>query len=86
MSKMKTSIRTLSGDQMEGLSRKGHLEDLEDLFQRQPDPVPREVAFALHGYLTGLTHAGKITFDDYDTFRKRLPLDGEDLAEAGVNL
>lgn len=70
----------------ETMSREAYLEDLEDLFERQPDPIPRDAALAIHGYLTGLSHARVIDLDDYRRFRDRLPLDGEDLAEAGVNL
>jgi hypothetical protein len=70
---------------MKTMSREAYLEDLEDLFERHPAPS-REVAFAIHGYLKGLRHAGILTLSDYSDFSGRLPLDGEDLAEAGVNL
>jgi hypothetical protein len=68
------------------MSRKDYIEDLEDLLDRQPDPMPRDIALAIHGYVKGLSHARVITLQDYKRFRKRIPLDGQDLAEAGVNL
>ena len=70
----------------ETLSREDYLQDIEDLFERQPDPIPREAALAIHGYIVGLLYSGAIQLEDYKGFSNRLPLDGEDLAEAGVNL
>ena len=70
---------------MQPMSREAYLEDLEDLFNCHPDPG-REVALAIHGYLKGLRHAGILTLSDYSQFSDRLPLNGEDLAEIGVNL
>ena len=62
------------------------IEDVEDLFERQPEPVLREAAFAIYGYITGLSYAGVITREDYKRFWERLPFDGEEVSEAGVNL
>ena len=70
---------------MERMSREDYLEDLEDLFDRHPEPT-REVALSIHGYLKGLRHAGILTLDDYSRFNDRLPLDGDDLADVGINL
>jgi hypothetical protein len=68
------------------MSREDYLEDIEDLFDRQPDPIPREAALAIHGYVVGLFHSGAIELEDYKDLSDRLPLDGKDLAEVGVNL
>ncbi|WP_410337249.1 hypothetical protein [Longimonas sp.] len=68
------------------MTREKAIIDLEDLFERQPDEIPRERAFAIHGYLKGFCNAGILNNEDYARYRKRIPLDGEDLAEAGVNL
>ena len=68
------------------MTRKQAIEDLEDLFSRQPDPIPREAALAIYGYVEALSNAGILTLDDYKRFWGKLPFDGEDLAEAGVNL
>jgi hypothetical protein len=68
------------------MTRDEAIEDLEDLFSRQPDTIPREAALAIYGYLEGLSNAGILPIDDYKQFWDKLPLDGEYLAEAGVNL
>ena len=71
---------------MNRMNRDQALEDLDDLLERQPNPIPRETAFSIHGYLKGFRNAGILTHEDYVRYRKQIPLDGEDLAEAGVNL
>lgn len=68
------------------MNREEAIEDLEDLFNRQPDPIPREAALAIYGYVEGLSNAGVLNLEDYKRFWGKLPLDGDDLAEAGVNL
>jgi hypothetical protein len=71
---------------MKAMSREAYIEDLEGLFEEQPDPMPRDAALAIHGYLKGLSHSHVITLDDYKEFRERIPLSGEELSEAGVNI
>ena len=71
---------------MKAMNREAYLEDLEDLFERQPDAMPESAAFAIHGYIIGLLYADEITMEDYERFRKRIPLSGEELSEAGVNI
>ena len=71
---------------MKAMNREAYLEDLEDLFERQPDPIPPEAALAILGYLKGLRHAGVLSRDDYRSFWDRLPLNGEDMEDAGVNI
>ncbi|PSQ81157.1 MAG: hypothetical protein BRD41_03410 [Bacteroidetes bacterium QS_1_63_11] len=79
------STTKLPAGTMERMSHEEYLQDLEDLFDRHPDPS-REVALSIHGYLKGVRHAGILTLEDFSRFNDRLPLDGEDLAEAGINL
>ena len=62
------------------------IEDIEALFERQPKPMPRDAALAIYGYITGLSYAHKITLEDSRRFKDRLPIDGSDLSETGVNL
>ena len=71
---------------MSELTHEEWLEDIEDLFERQPDAMPESAAFAIHGYIIGLLYADEITMEDYERFRKRIPLSGEELSEAGVNI
>ena len=68
------------------MTREEAIDDLEDLFSRQPDPIPRGATLSIYGYLEGLSNAGVLTLDDYKRFWEKLPLDGDDLAESGINL
>lgn len=68
------------------MTRDGYVADLNDLIDEHAENMPREVAFAIWGYITGFAHVGAITIEDALLLWKRLPITDKDLDNYDLTL
>lgn len=55
-----------------------YVADVQSLIDGLQKPMPREAAFALYGYITGLVHAKVISADEARALREQLPVTIDD--------